>query len=338
MIMSYPEKTALDAAFYNEFIAPRMPKQIFDVHVHLNLPQHIPFISKQRLSQDWAFQSGLYLTADEAFSRAAMLFPNIEYALAGFPWPIRETKMEENNTYLSHLNQEGIAFPFMGTKPDWDAEKVEADLMHFCGFKPYPDFVATTKGGENSIFEFMPHHQLEVLNRYKKSVVLHLPRKNRLADKENLKELLDMRQKYPDIQIIIAHFGRSFCPAYLSEGLDYLGREADGFYFDTAAVINPAVYKIAFEQIQYQHILFGTDAPILYWHGKRTWTERGYQNYCRENYDWNRHLEGFVAEKKYTFILYEQLKSILDAMDQACFGCEEKQGVFANNARNILHI
>ena len=337
MILNYPQKTEVDERFYLEHLQGRMPTEIFDAHVHLNLPEHIPYISQERIRSDWAFECGLYLTAEEALERAAMLFGSTRYRMAGFPWPIREAKLEENNQYLLAEKKKGNAFPFMGVKPDWDAEVVEAQLADFCGLKPYPDFVATFKGAENSIFDFMPHAQLNALNNQKKAVVLHLPRRNRLADRDNVRELLEMRQKYPDISIIIAHMGRSFCPAFLAEGLEQMGADASGFYFDTAAVINPDVYRMAFERLDFHKILFGTDAPILYWHGKRTWTEREYTNLCREDFAWNKHMEGREAEDRYTFILYEQLRNILDTMHLMGFSATEKCAVFSENAKGLLH-
>jgi hypothetical protein len=335
--MDYPQKTAVDERFYQEHLAGGMPDEIFDVHVHLNLSEHIPYISQERIHSDWAFECGLFLTAEEALKRAGMLFGDTRYHMAGFPWPIREANLEPNNRYLLTEKAKGNTLPFMGVKPDWDAESVDARLTHFCGFKPYPDFVAAFKGAENSIFDFMPHAQLAVLNRQKKAVVIHLPRRDRLADHNNIRELLEMRQKYPDISIIIAHLGRSFCPVFLKEGLEQMGGDAAGFHFDTAAVINPAVYRLAFERLDYRQILYGTDAPIMYWHGKRTWTERKYHNLCRENYSWNKHTEGREVEERYTFILYEQLRAILESMEEFSFSDAEKRAVFSENARTLLH-
>ena len=336
--MIYPEKTEVDQGFFQNHLEGRMPAEIFDAHIHLNLPEHIPFISQERIRSDWAFECGLFLTAEEALDRAKLLFGNTRYSMAGFPWPIREALLEENNQYLLAEKSKGNTFPFMGVKPDWSAETVDTQLLNFCGLKPYPDFVASCKGAQNSIFDFLPHAHLSVLNRQKKAVVLHLPRRDRLADRDNIRELLEIRQKYPDIDIIIAHLGRSFCPVFLAEGLDRMGSDASGFYFDTAAVINPDVYRMAFERIDYHKILFGTDAPIMYWHGKRIWTEREYFNLCREDFSWNRHTEGREAEAQYTFILYEQLRSILDAMQLSGFSTVEKDAVFCDNAKALLHI
>lgn len=328
--------TEIDRDFYDQYLKDRLPEQIFDFHVHLNLPEHIPEISEERLHSDWAFECGLILPCETAYSYARQLFPAAGYTIAGFPWPIQEADLVSNNRYLLEKKKEGLLAPFMSVKPDFTEAYIEEQLPEFCGFKPYPDLVSKVKGAQISIYSFMPHWQLEILNRHHKSVVIHLPRIGRIADPDNIRELLEMRQKYPDIQIVIAHFGRSFNPVYLKIALKEMGRDGDGFYYDTAAVLNPAVYELAFEKLPLKHILYGTDAPIMLWHGRRRWTERTYINLVREPYFWNRHPEGEEVEKGYTFFLYEQMKVILDAIDRLGLGEEMKRDLFYGNAAQLL--
>ena len=146
---------------------------------------------------------------------------DVEYKIAGFPWPIREAAMVQNNAYMATLHRQNKLTPFMVVRPERPAEEIEQTLIEgeFVGFKPYPDMVSGVKGAEMSIFNFLPHEQWQILNRHKKTVMLHLPRRGRLADDNNVHELLTARNKYPDVNIILAHFGRAFCPVYLREGL-----------------------------------------------------------------------------------------------------------------------
>jgi predicted TIM-barrel fold metal-dependent hydrolase len=167
--------------------------------------------------------------------------------------------------------------------------------------------------------------------------MLHLPRKGRLADDENIRELKQLRQRYPDVSIIIAHFGRSFCPYYLREGLRKLSN-FEGFYFDTSAVINPEVYDVALSQISSPRILYGSDMPVTLWHGRRTWSERDYRNLCREDFTWNREHEPPHIEKGYTLFLYEEIRAILDAIERHGLSLEQKEGIFSANAKRALKI
>lgn len=338
-MLPYFEKTSMDIQFYKKFLKSRLPAKIFDVHVHINLKQHVENVPEEKINSDWALQCGIMLPWEDAYNNAKELFPDAEYTIAGFPWPINEADIEGNNGYLAGLKAKGKLHPFMGVRPEWDCEDIEKTLMEggFAGFKPYPDMVAGIKGADISIYEFLPQEQLRILNRHKKTLILHLPRKGRLADDKNVRELMEIRQEYPDIVIIIAHFGRSFCPIYLKEGIEKL-KGAEGFYFDTAAVINPEVYDYAFNHISSDKILYGTDAPIFYWHGKRKWTEREYHNLCRESYKWNKLHELPEVENKYTFFLYEQMRSILDSLDKNGMGEADKEKIFYKNTIEALKI
>lgn len=324
--------------FFDCYLADRMPKEVFDIHLHLNLTSHIPPLSQERIQSDWAIECGIYLTVDEAAENFRLLFGNIPFSMAGFPMPLPEADIAANNDYLLCEKNASRIHPLMGVRPEWDADMVDETLVHFHGIKPYPGFVATYKGAENTIYDFLPHAHLAVLNRQKKTVVIHLPRHERFADRDNIRELLEIRQKYPDITIVIAHLGRSFCPYYLREGMDVMGGDINGFYFDTSAVINPDVYKLAFERLDRTRLMYGTDAPILYWHGKRTWTERSYLNLCREEFSWNRHIEGPEKEREYVLVMYEQMKNILDVMDTLAFTVEDKHAFFAGNAKKMMGI
>jgi predicted TIM-barrel fold metal-dependent hydrolase len=330
-------RTETDEAFYQEHLRRRLPQSIFDVHVHLNLPEHIAAVPETRWLSDWALESGHLLPYDDACTCAKVLYPDLEYSIAGFPWPIREADMRQNNAYLATLRRQGKLAPFMAVRPEWPAAEIEQTLIEgrFVGFKPYPDMVSGVKGAEMSIFDFLPHEQWQILDRHKKAVMLHLPRRGRIADDDNIRELSIARDRYPDVGIILAHFGRSFCPVYLQEGLKKLGG-ADGYYFDTAAVINPAVYDVAFSRISPSRILYGSDMPILFWHGRREWTEREYRNLCREDFSWNRCRRPAAEEAGYTLFLYEQMRAILDAMDRHGFPDDGKKGVFGVNARRLL--
>lgn len=332
------EMTSIDKTFYEQNLSHRIPDKIFDFHVHINLPEHIPDISEERIHSDWAFECGLILSCETAYCYAGRLFPDVEYTIAGFPWPIQEAQLKENNDYLLEQKKRGYLTPFMAVRPDFSETYIEEQLPEFCGFKPYPDLVSSVKGAEISIFRFMPHWQLDILNRHHKTVVIHLPRKERIASSDNVKELLEMRQKYPDIQIVIAHFGRSFNPVYLKHALEQMGDDIAGFYFDTAAVLNPDVYRLAFEHLPLKQILYGTDAPIMLWHGRRRWTEDAYINLVREPYSWNTHEEGEQAETGYTFFLYEQMNVILDLLDEMKLGEEVKSGLFYENAARLLKL
>jgi predicted TIM-barrel fold metal-dependent hydrolase len=333
----YFEYTDRDRAFYQVHIQAEIPQEIYDVHTHINLPEHVETVPGERLESDWALECGHILPARDAYRCANELFPDTVYRIAGFPWPIREADLHGNNRYLADMRKKGLIDPFMVVKPEWDPEEVEKTLVEggFFGFKPYPDMVSGMKGVDISIFDFFPHAQWEILDRHKKIVMLHIPRRNRFADDANVSELLDARQRYPDVRIILAHFGRSFCAYYLKEGLRKLGEER-GFYFDTSAVSNPEVYEFAFNFIPLERILYGSDMPITFWRGKQEWTEREYTVLSSGDYSWNTKRRSPEEEASYTIYIYEEMRALLYSAKRLGIGEAARKDIFFGNAVRLL--
>ena len=336
---SYFMKDENDVRFYNEHIEGRLPKAIFDAHIHINLPEHVAGVSQQTIKGDWALECGMVMTVEDALAYHKTLFPGRQMHMLALPWPLAEADMPANNAYLASLVGKNGVTALMSIRPEWNAEYVESQLLEgkFAGFKPYPYMAASEKGAEVSIFDFLPHHQLELADRHGKAVLLHLPRKGRLADDNNIREIRDIVQKYTNLRLVIAHYGRCFNVKYLKEGLAKLGSDRDAVYFDTAAVINPAVHQEALQNLRTDQILFGTDLPILLWHGKRMWTETDYFNLCREDFSWNKHPYP-EDEKDYTFFVYEQLKAMLDCIAQSGASAQATKDIFFQNAVKVYKV
>lgn len=336
MIYPWFHITEDDKAFYNHFLKDRMPDKILDVHVHMNKLEHVKAITPQRMQEDWALECGLHMDYEASQFYYSTLFPGKTVELNAFPFPLPEVDIPANNEYLGSLADEGKINAMMSVRPEWDAETCEEMLLkhQFTGFKPYPYLASQEKGADISVFDFMPHHQIAVLNKHKKAMMLHLPRHGRLPDKDNIREILELRQKYPDMKLILAHFGRCFDANFFKKGMGALGKDLEGIYFDCAAVTNAEVFALALEMLDTKQFLFGTDEPILLWHGEQTWNEGGSAvNFTREDFSWNKHPKTPKEEEEFVFIVYRQINNLLDAL-----GNNEtaKQQIFYANAKTVL--
>ena len=101
------------------------------------------------------------------------------------------------------------------TRPQWSAERLaqELDRPRVLGVKPYYSLIghdptSRDKYLEVSIFDFLPHHQLEVLNERRAWVTLHVPKADRLGHPRNIAEIREIRRRYPRVILVIAHLGR----------------------------------------------------------------------------------------------------------------------------------
>ena len=338
-MVEYFIKNDLDREFYDRYIKGRLPDKIADAHLHLSLPAHNAGIPEETIRADWALQCYSAMSLEDYSEYAKAFYPDAkEIRINALPSVFNGTDLEAANKYLSEISSDDRVFAaHMVTRPEWTAEYCEELLQSAgcSGFKPYPDLASGQKGAEIGIFEYVSHDQLKLLDKYKKSLVLHIPRAGRLADDNNVRELREMRHKYPDIKIVLAHCGRCYCTATLERAKEKMGEDFSAFYYDIAAVINPEVIEYMITNVSPDSLLYGTDLPIFLWHGRRKWEGEKYYNFAREDFDWNRHAEGAEAEKSYTFFLYEQLKNVLDVTDRMG-GRETAQKIFHDNAIRIL--
>ncbi|MBQ6818277.1 MAG: amidohydrolase family protein [Clostridia bacterium] len=330
--------TNLDKQFYEEKIAPRLPEKIWDLHMHMTPAEHVADLDPHMVATDWAIQCGMAMSFEEYERFRTTVYAGKQVEYTAFGNVIRGGLHAENNAYLADLlRQKKIPSAFMVLDPKVSAEETARlyDEGGFTGYKPYADMVAGAKGADVTFPEFMPDEHMKALNDRKGILMLHVPRAGRLPDDRNIKELLELRQKFPDITIVIAHMGRSYCPAHITEGLDKLGSHVNEFHYDFAAVLNPAVIEIALERLDHDQIHYGTDLPVFWWHGRRHWTDTKYFNLAREDFPWNTHSDK-EHEQEYTLFLYEQLNNLLDVTGQSANAKELRQKIFYHNSAALF--
>ena len=320
-----------DAEFFDAHIKGRLPDKITDAHIHVCLPKHVAGVTPETIAGDWAAQCACKLEVSDAERYAKRLFPGVKTSFVLLPTVFVETDTAANNAYVASFGNKYAGL--MSVRPQMPAEQVEREFVSggFRGFKPYPYMASGVKGAEVSVFDFMPESFFKIAAKYKSAVLLHLPRAGRMPDKDNIREIREILNKFPEARLVIAHFGRCFCAEHFERALELLGRDVKGLYFDTAAVLNPAVYRLAFDNLDCKKIIFGTDMPVMLWHGKREWKDGKYFNLCREDFPWNAHKYP-DEEKKYTFYIYEQIKNILDAAGN---NADIIKAVFYGNAETV---
>ena len=330
--------TQRDRDFYQTYIAPRLPARLWDVHQHMTLPEQLARMDPAMIRADWAIQCGMAMSFEDYDRFRSTVYPGVSVSVTAFGNVVRGADHAANNAYIaSLLGQHKIETGFLVLDPSVPAAQTERlyDEGGFCGYKPYADMVAGAKGADVTFPEFMPPDHMRLLNERQGKLMLHVPRPGRLPDDRNIRELLELRQQYPDITIIIAHMGRSYCPGTLTQALDKLGAHVNEFHYDFAAVLNPAVMQVALARIDHDRIHYGTDLPVFWWHGRRRWTETQYFNLAREDFDWNRH-EDREHEAEYTLFLYEQLKNLLDVTGQAADPAALRQKIFYANSAALF--
>lgn len=326
-----------DHHIYERELKEWLPPRIFDCHVHVMLAKHCAPISPERKKKNWAMEVVTEMSWEDLWRNYGLLFPQQEVSVLAFGNVYREVNLDANNEYiLAGLQQSGRSvYGLCAVAPTWHHSKIEeAFRLGFVGIKPYPD-LAGRDDDEISIFEFVPHEHLTVVDAFGGVLMLHLPRKRRLADPENIRELLRIHEKYSAIKIVVAHVGRAFTMPTAEQGLPHFA-DVPGILFDVAANLNADVMEYALHIVGPDRLLFGSDLPITLMRGMREHVGDTYINYTDGPYSWNTNRKTPEEEANYTFFIYEELIALKAAFNRAGLGSEEVEKVMYRNAMKMI--
>ncbi|MDH7601000.1 MAG: amidohydrolase family protein [Armatimonadota bacterium] len=331
------EVRPVDQRVYTEELRPWLPSTVIDAHVHIGLAEHIGPISEERKKENWAYEVGLDQSWEDLWRYLRALFPDLEVRVLAFGIPLREVDLERNNEYVldgaSRFSQ--YAKALYVSRPDYPASMLESAFSRgFLGVKPYPDLVLSGKE-EPGVYDVVPRHHLELVNRRAGIVMLHLPKKGRIADPDNIRDLIDLSHTYPSAKIIVAHVGRSFCLPTAQSALPALVGLPNVWY-DIAAVMNPDVIEYAIRTLGLDRVLYGSDLPITLIRGYREHIGEIYINYTDGDYSWNTNRKPPDVEANYTYYLYEELKALIAAARRIGNARAVLRKVMFDNAAELL--
>ena len=334
----------VDRAFWAEHFEDWLPHRILDAHTHVMDPRFrlAPMTDAMR-RQYWVSEVFEPIDAATAERCVRTVFPHREVTCVAFGFPDLDFDLEGGNAWLQGECARRGWFNLLVIRPQWSQEKVAAELakLGVIGVKPYYSLISQNRETrdahlEASIFDFLPHHILEVVNDHHAWVTLHVPKAARLGHPDNLREIREIRRRYPNVILVIAHLGRCYTESHALEGLKPLADDP-GIFFDTSAVLNPASHRVALEHIGPQRILYGTDNPILYMRGRRQYRDRTYLNRTSYPFHFNQEREAPEIEAGYTLYMYEDLRAIKQACEE--LGITDRsqiEAMFHDNAARLI--
>jgi uncharacterized protein len=335
--------TDADRAYWHEHLDAWLPQRIFDAHTHVSEPRfRREEMSEEKKRQYWINEVGEPIGAADAERCRQVVFPGRSFSCLAFGDPSLEWDIEAAN---DHLQAECVRYGWHRLAivlPQWTAERVarELDQPRTVGVKVYytligRDPTSRDKYLEASIFDFLPHHQLDLLNERRAWVTLHVPKAGRLVHPDNIREIREIRRRYPDVTLVVAHLGRCYTMPHAEQALPQLADD-DGLYFDLSAVFNPDVLQFAIETFGPQRLLYGTDNPVFFMRGRQTWRETSYFNHTDYPFYYNQDREPPEIEAKYTLFMYEALRAIKHACEAARLSREQVEAIFHGNAARLI--
>jgi len=335
--------TDVDRAFWQEHLEGWLPRRIVDAHVHLDNPafRREP-MTEERRRQHWVAEVSEPTDAPTAERCDAVVFPGRKVIHVAMGAPDLAFDVERNNEHVRAECAKRGWHNLALLLPQWPPQRIadELDKPGVIGVKPYYALIGhdpntRDKHIEASIFDFLPHPALEVLDERRAWVTLHVPKAARLPHPDNIREIREIRRRYPNVVLVIAHFGRCYTEPHAQEGLPPLADDP-GLYFDNSAVLNPAVHRLAIELLGPERILYGTDNPVFYMRGRRQWHGRSYVNRTDADLFFNREHEPPEVEATYTLTMYEALRALKVACEDLGLGRDAVEAVFHGNADRLI--
>ena len=339
------EYNDVDRAIWAEHLEGWLPAKIIDAHTHIGKAAfRLEPMTEAMRRQYWVNEVFEPIDGPTAAHAYAVVFPGRQVQCLAFGTPDLAFDLDRGNDYVQQecqrLGWHGLAV----IRPQWTSERIVAELNRpgVIGVKPYYALIGASRETrdaylEASIFEFLPHPVLEVLNERRAWVTLHVPKADRLGHPENLREIREVRRRYPDVILVIAHLGRCYTEAHAREALPALADDP-GIFFDTSAVINRAAHRIALQSFGPERLLYGSDNPIMLMRGRRQYSARGYVNRTSHPFHFNRDRDPPEVEAKYTLFMYEDVLGIKQACVELGLDTpQNREAIFYGNASRLIH-
>lgn len=346
--MSLFEVKPYDKQFYEEELKDFLPDTFIDCHTHIWLEEHSHYcVDKAKRSCAWPGMVAKYQSIEHLEETNHLLFPDKKVISVLYGQTHITTDLKLNNAYVAEA-AESYGYPALYiSHPTQSAESVERAVLAnpcFKGLKVYLEYAPSyIPNAEIRIYDFLPHEHLALANKHHWVVQLHIPRPKRLADPVNYVPLLEIEQKYPDLQLSIAHLGRAYADEDVGEALEYL-KGTEKTVWDFTANTNAHVMQQVLEYFGPKRLIYGTDFPIFRMKARRL-VENGF--YINEvpkgslgDVSEDPHMREipYPEAEKITFFIYEEILSCKRACQALQLSKNEVRDIFYGNSARIFGV
>ena len=336
-----------DRRIYQEELAAFLPSRMIDIHTHIWLERlHPPkkFENGQvKRTVTWPSLVAKDNSVEDLQETYRLMFPRKTVTPMMFA-SARSDTLSACNEYVRESSARTGYPALYYSHPMQCGEELEDKIRAggFLGLKSYLDLApAYLPEAEIRIFDFFPKHQLKKMDELGAIVMLHIPRHGRLKDPVNLAQIIELKQEFPKIRLIIAHIGRAYAQSDVGNAFETLSVCPDLMFDFCANTCEYAMTKLL-ESVGPRRVLFGSDLPILRMRMRRIEENGNYINlippglYGDPKQD--SHLREVSAEEgeKMTFFMYEELLAFKRAAHTAGLTKGDLERVFYGNAHELI--
>ena len=327
--------TSLDKQIWDEELENFVPKNIFDVHTH---------IYKWSFNKDPKKDIGERNFQGKYFSEVSMRFadqvdqllmPNRVVNRLSFPFPFKyPCNFEGSNEYILEQTKtltENKCLILIN--PNMDKNYIEELLLknNIKGFKPYRFYSKTNDTINCKILDFITEEQIEIADKFGLIIMMHLAKKDAIADDDNINDLIYLSDKYPNVKWILAHCARSYSAWALEKGIKRI-RDLKNIWYDCSTVCESDSIEALYQGVGLEKIMYGSDDMIGRMRGKYITFGKAWSAINSDNHN----LALSHCDDRMTFIRYEQLRAMKRGIRNSIITESEKQDLFYNNAKNLI--
>lgn len=330
-----------DKRIYEEELKDFLPDKMIDMHNHVYKAEFKKNIKRASGVVSWTGMVAKDCEIEDLLQTYKDMFPGktIKPAIMGSP----TANLKIGNEYIENAAKENGLSCYYCISYDTPTEEIEEALTKkgFCGVKPYlQNRPLHIPGSEVRIFDFMTHEQFEIVNKLKGIVILHIGRDGRLKDPVNYMQLLEIEEKYPDLQLVVAHIGRAYAPEDIGDAFDYLKNTKNMMFDFCANTLSEAMYR-CIEAVGTKRLMFGTDMPIAKMRMRRVTKNGFYYNIVPKglygDVSGDPHMIEAEDGSEITNFTYEQMRSFKRTAEQLKLTKREINDICYQNAANMLN-
>jgi len=325
----------IDERVWREELDPFLPQKLFDFHGHIYLKSHCPLRDPSEISPSMPEVVTEY--PHEALADVERtIWPGREVKVLLFGAIEAKVDMDAMNAYVSDAARlygwEALMLPSM--TDDADAILAKARAGGFIGLKPYWTFVTWKQQNDVTLEDMVTPAMCEAIDRGGLTMTLHIPRAKRLADPLNIQGIRRLCREAPNAKIVLAHFGRSYFPEAIGDGLSLA--DIDNLHIGLSMIQDAEVIELIFRHFDRKRILFGLDLPFGQEKGKLISVNGQRHFFTKRAHSWSVHAEPDSYEVRCTLFAYEMVRAIQRAATAAGLTAGEVEDIFHNNAQRLV--
>lgn len=337
MIQPPNELSEIDLRIWTGELASFVPSRIFDVHTHIykaefntgvdrDAPPFGDLTGRDFPKSDWA----------ELNAWDAALLPGRQVHRLSFGFPFLPAgDIEASNRFVAQeIRHDADSAALMLVHPSMSQEYLDQWVSSngFVGFKPYMFNSVTGDTVNCRITDFLPEEQIEVANRRRLIITLHVAKRGAIGDRENLDDLLRLASKYGNVKWILAHCARSYAPWVLERAVKEL-RGLPNVWYDVSSVCDSDVIEMLMSGVGPDRVMYGSDdIPVGVSRGK----------YITFGFAWaflsetNHSLGLSHCDPRMTYVRYEQLRAMRRAALRLSLSPTQIDDLFCNTAARLV--